>query len=414
MLGQAERIVGFTGAGVSTESGIPDFRSPGGVWTRYDPRNFEFDRYLTDPAVRRDSWAMRREFFAAEPVPNAAHRAFATWERGGVSPGVITQNIDGLHQAAGSATVHEVHGSARRVICLGPAAAAQGRGGPAGCGWQASHQWAFDRIDGGDPDPHCPECGGLVKSATVSFGQMLEPAVIDAAIGLARSADVLLTVGSSLQVYPAAALPLQAIEAGARLVIINDEPTDLDDYADVVLRGRAGQILDAIQRALGDGDGVSALGALESTAASTPAESTDGTDVSIGEYAFPGPLRDRLVAAILDGSKTSTTSLLGEYEHEGVPLPQVGDREVVVDSANEPVAITEITDVRVLPLSEIDHAHAVAEGEGFASVAQWRAGHEEFWHSQEYREAVGDSEFTVTDATLAVCVRMRVIRTLNT
>ena len=119
LLAASQRIVGFTGAGVSTESGIPDFRSPGGVWTRYDPRNFEFDRYVEDPDVRRLSWEMRREFFAAGARPNPAHHAFAALERAGRSPGVITQNIDGLHQDAGSQHVVELHGTAREVLCIG-------------------------------------------------------------------------------------------------------------------------------------------------------------------------------------------------------------------------------------------------------------------------------------------------------
>lgn len=240
LLSSAERIVAFTGAGASTESGIPDFRSPGGVWTRYDPRNFEFDRYLTDPTVRADSWAMRREFFANSPEPNPVHDAFAELERRGRCPGVITQNIDGLHQLAGSQRVVEIHGSARQVHCIGRAPR---HGFPEGCGWEEGHQWAFDQIDGGNPDPHCPRCDGLVKSATISFGQVLDEAVIAEATGLARSAELLVTVGSSLQVYPAAGLPLEALRAGARLVVINDEPTPLDDAADLVVRGRAGQIL---------------------------------------------------------------------------------------------------------------------------------------------------------------------------
>lgn len=404
----ADRIVGFTGAGVSTESGIPDFRSPGGVWTRYDPRNFEFDAYLRDPAVRRDSWAMRREFFAAAAAPNPAHLAFAQWERQGRCPGVITQNIDGLHQLAGSTHVVEVHGSARRVHCVGlPTEHAPGT--PNGCGWEAEHTWAFQRIDAGDLDPHCPECGAVVKSATISFGQVLDSAVIDAARGLARSADLLLVAGSSLQVFPAADLPLQAIEAGARLVILNDEPTDLDAHADLVVRGRAGEVLAAVA------DGAGAATQPSPRPASQTDTQTDAHDLPIGEYAFPGPLRDSLVAALADGSKTSTTSLLLEYEREGEPLPRVGDQELVVDSAQRPVLITEVEQVRILPLARVDLAHAVAEGEGYTSVAQWRTGHEQFWHSEQFRAEHADlgEDFTVTDATMAVCVRMRVVRHLR-
>jgi NAD-dependent deacetylase len=239
LLDRAGTVVGFTGAGVSTESGIPDFRSPGGVWTRYDPRNFEFDRYVADPAVRELSWEMRREFFATQASPNPAHRAFARLEAAGRSPGVVTQNIDGLHQDAGSARVVELHGTARRVMCLGHHPVSE----PDGCGWEEPHTWAFERLDAGERDPRCPACGGLVKSATVSFGQMLFPGVVDEALEMVAGADLLVVVGSSLQVYPAAALPLHALDHGARLVIVNDEPTPYDEAADLVVRGRAGAVL---------------------------------------------------------------------------------------------------------------------------------------------------------------------------
>lgn len=242
LIDEADRIVGFTGAGVSTESGIPDFRSAGGVWTRYDPATFEFSRFVSDPDVRARSWQMRREFFATGARPNPAHEAFAALEAEGRSPGVITQNIDGLHQEAGSTTVLELHGTARDVMCIGTRPE---HGTPAGCGWRADHDWAMAQLEAGTPDPRCPQCCGLVKSATISFGQVLEPDVIDAAIALARSADLFITAGSSLQVQPAASLPYQALEAGARLVIINDEPTPLDRLAELVVRGRAGQVLGA-------------------------------------------------------------------------------------------------------------------------------------------------------------------------
>jgi NAD-dependent deacetylase len=240
LLGESSSIVGFTGAGVSTESGIPDFRSPGGVWTRFDPRDFEFDRYVTDREVRTRSWEMRREFFAHPVSPNPAHRAFARLEEAGRSPGVVTQNIDGLHQDAGSKNVIELHGTARRVMCIGKQPF---YGAPDGCGWEMTHEWAMAQIDVGDPDPHCPVCGGLVKSATVSFGQQLFPGVVEAAEELVRSSDLLVVVGSSLQVYPAAALPMDAVQAGARLVIVNAEETPFDDMATLVVRGKAGEVL---------------------------------------------------------------------------------------------------------------------------------------------------------------------------
>ncbi len=249
LLRGAERIVAFTGAGVSTESGIPDFRSPGGVWTRYDPRNFEFDRYVDDPACRRLSWEMRREFFAAPVEPNPAHIALARLEQAGRCLGVITQNIDGLHQQAGSRHVVELHGTAREVMCIGHAPRF---GTPDGCGWRDAHTWAFERLDGGDPDPACPQCGGLVKSSTVSFGQMLFPGVVEEATRLARECDLLLAIGSSLQVYPAAGLPLEAVSNGASLAIVNAEPTPFDGHARVVAHGRAGELLGpAVQAVLG-------------------------------------------------------------------------------------------------------------------------------------------------------------------
>ena len=242
-LADARRVVAFTGAGVSTESGIPDFRSPGGVWTRYDPRDFTFDRYVSSSEVRSNSWAMRREFFAAQPQPNPAHRALARLEDEGPLTAVITQNIDGLHQAAGSGRVIELHGTAREVMCIGD----QPRAGiPDGCGFRAPTTWAFERIDDGDADPSCPECGGIVKSATVSFGQTLFPGVVEEALELATDADVLVAIGSSLQVYPAAGLPEAAKQSGASLAIVNDEPTPFDGLADVVVRGRAGEVLPAV------------------------------------------------------------------------------------------------------------------------------------------------------------------------
>ena len=240
LIRRSERIVAFTGAGISTESGIPDFRSPGGVWTRYDPRDFTFDRYVASAQVRANSWAMRREFFAQRVEPNAAHRALTRLAEAGRMLGVITQNIDGLHQLAGSPDVVEIHGSAREVICIGRSPR---QGMPAGCGFAAPYAWAFQRLDAGDDDPACPDCGGIVKSATISFGQVLTPGVVDAALAMVSSADLLLAVGSSLQVYPAADLPVAAIRSGAGLAIVNDEPTPLDDLADLVVRGRAGEVL---------------------------------------------------------------------------------------------------------------------------------------------------------------------------
>jgi NAD-dependent deacetylase len=248
LLTASERVVAFTGAGISTESGIPDFRSPGGVWTRYDPQDFTFGRYVDSAEVRARSWQMRRELLAETPAPNAGHRAIARLEDIGRSLGVITQNIDGLHQEAGSQHVVEVHGTAREVMCIGHAPS---RGTPDGCGFRAPLAWALDHVDGGEPDPHCPVCGGLVKSATVSFEQVLFADVVQDALTMAGQADLMVAVGSSLVVYPAAELPLVAVRNGARLVIVNDEPTPYDDLADLVVRGRAGQVLSEAVDSLG-------------------------------------------------------------------------------------------------------------------------------------------------------------------
>ncbi|HET6652521.1 MAG TPA: Sir2 family NAD-dependent protein deacetylase [Nocardioides sp.] len=240
LLARSERVVGFTGAGVSTESGIPDFRSPGGVWSRYDPSEFTFGRYAASPEVRARSWLMRREFFATPFEPNPAHHAFAALERAGRCLGVVTQNIDGLHQRAGSRTVVELHGTATEVMCIGHAPV---HGTPDGCGFHETHAWAMARVDAGDPDPACPSCGGIVKSATVSFEQVLFPGVVEAAYDLASRCDLMVAAGSSLQVYPAAGLPEVALGHGARLVIVNDEPTPLDSVATLVVRGKAGATL---------------------------------------------------------------------------------------------------------------------------------------------------------------------------
>ena len=240
LLGAAERVVAFTGAGVSTESGIPDFRSPGVLWTRYDPQEFTFGRFVASAEARARSWRMRRELLAGDHRPNAGHLALARLEAAGRSTGVVTQNIDGLHQLAGSRHVVEVHGTAREVGCIGHAPT---HGTPDGCGFRAPVGWAFERVDAGDPDPACPACGGLVKSATISFEQVLDADAVEAALVLVEGADLLLAVGSSLVVYPAAELPVVAVRSGARLVIVNAEPTSYDELADLVVRGRAGEVL---------------------------------------------------------------------------------------------------------------------------------------------------------------------------
>jgi NAD-dependent protein deacetylase/lipoamidase len=233
----AARIVALTGAGISTESGIPDFRGPRGVWTT-NPKAEKLSNihsYMSDPEVRRLSWQSRLDHPAWHAEPNAGHRALVDLERRGQLHALVTQNIDGLHQRAGSspAKVIEVHGTMRDVTCMA-------------CGWRGPMEPVLARVRAGEEDPPCDRCGGILKSATISFGQALVPDVIDRAMHAAEEADLLLAVGTSLQVYPVAgAVPL-AKARGARVVIVNAEPTPFDDIADAVLRDPIGSVLPAI------------------------------------------------------------------------------------------------------------------------------------------------------------------------
>jgi NAD-dependent deacetylase len=233
LLARSRRAVAFTGAGVSTASGVPDFRSPGGIWSRYRPVTIQEFRASAD--ARRRYWLYKKETYAdfAHARPNAAHAALASLEAEGRMLGVITQNIDGLHQEAGSRNVVELHGTNRRWECLGC-----GRTGPA-----AEVQ---ERLIAGEEAPTCRPCGGLLKAATISFGQALRPEVLEEAFALARQADLLLVLGSSLVVYPAAAIPETAAAQGAPMVIINREPTPLDGLAAVALRGEVERLLPAL------------------------------------------------------------------------------------------------------------------------------------------------------------------------
>lgn len=242
-LAAARAGVVFTGAGVSTGSGLPDFRSPGGLWSRYDPREMTFERYVTEPSVRAESWAMRREFLDANAQPNAAHHAVAALQSSGRVSTVVTQNIDGLHQAAGTTSVVELHGTAHTSTCIGVAP----RGGsPNGCGWNAPTTDLLATIDAGDPDPVCPVCGGMVKAATISFGQSMDTASVEASVEAVMTSDMLLVIGSSLQVWPAASLVPRAADRGIPIVIMNAEPTEFDDLATAVLRGPVEDILPTI------------------------------------------------------------------------------------------------------------------------------------------------------------------------
>jgi len=226
----AQRLVVFTGAGLSTESGIPDFRSPGGVWTKYQPVYFR--EFLHDPQARWDYWRQKSEAHAAFAAaqPNAGHNVLARWEDAGRLVAVITQNIDGLHQLAGQRTVWELHGTARVIGCLDCSARFPADGLVAD----------FLRTQ---QTPACEKCGGRLKHATISFGQNLDPDVLDAAARLAQTCDLFLALGSSLQVHPAASLPEVAKDCGARLAIINRDPTPLDARADAVWNAPLGEAL---------------------------------------------------------------------------------------------------------------------------------------------------------------------------
>jgi len=233
----AERVVVLTGAGISTESGIPDFRGPKGVWTRNPAaeKQSTIHHYLADAEVRRAAWRSRLDSPAWSAEPNAGHRALVELERRGILHALVTQNIDELHQRAGSSPdrVVEVHGSMRRVMCWE-------------CGRRAPMEEALARVRAGEDDPQCPQCGGIQKSDTISFGQALVPEVIDRALRAAGESDLLLAIGTTLQVQPVAGMVPIAARAGADIVIVNDQPTAMDAIADVVVRAQIGEVLAAI------------------------------------------------------------------------------------------------------------------------------------------------------------------------
>ncbi|RJP64480.1 MAG: NAD-dependent deacylase [Candidatus Abyssobacteria bacterium SURF_17] len=228
----ARKVVVFTGAGVSTESGIPDFRSPGGIWTKYQP--ILFQDFMSSEEMRRESWRRGKETYHlfADVEPNPAHRAVVELERLGKLDCVITQNIDNLHQKAGSSPdlVIELHGTAMYVLCME-------------CGKRWPRAEIQKWLEEGVEIPYCDECGGIMKSATVSFGQaMPEKETMEAQLRSQR-AEVFIVVGSSLVVYPAAHMPMVAKQSGAKLIIINLAETSFDMYADVLIRGKAGDVM---------------------------------------------------------------------------------------------------------------------------------------------------------------------------
>jgi NAD-dependent deacetylase len=232
MIAEAKIIVPFTGAGISTETGIPDFRSPGGLWTRNRP--IPFDEFVASQDARDEAWrrrfAMDATFAAAKP--GRGHRALASLYRSGKVPAVITQNIDNLHQASGfaEADVIELHGNTTYARCIG-------------CDTTYDLAWVKQRFDPEGQAPDCTACGAPVKAATISFGQAMPEAPMQRATELSSRCDLFIAIGSSLVVWPAAGFPLLAKNAGARLVIINNEPTEQDDDADLVIHHDIGETL---------------------------------------------------------------------------------------------------------------------------------------------------------------------------
>jgi NAD-dependent deacetylase len=234
LVDESEVIVPFTGAGISTECGIPDFRSPGGIWTKLKP--IQFDDFVASQEMRDESWrrrfAMEAEFTNARP--GRGHQALASFYRGGRSPGVITQNIDNLHQMSGIAAEHvvELHGNTTYATCLD-------------CGRRYDLPWVKARFEAaGGRAPECADCSGAIKTATISFGQAMPEAEMRRAEAMTLQCDLFFAIGSSLVVWPAAGFPLMAKRNGARLVIINREPTDFDDLADLVIRHDIGAVLE--------------------------------------------------------------------------------------------------------------------------------------------------------------------------
>jgi NAD-dependent deacetylase len=236
LIGARQPCVVLTGAGVSTESGIPDFRSASGLWARYDPMEYaSIDAFRRDPVKVWDFYGRRLELLAGAR-PNAAHEALAALEQDGLIRAIVTQNVDRLHELAGSREVVEVHGSIRTASCLT-------------CGETASFDEVRRQLENA-PAPRCSLCGDVLKPDVVMFGELLPAAAIERATQLARIARLLLVVGSSLAVYPVDALPNGTLRTGGQLAIVNAEPTPFDDRAEVVIHASAGETLSAVRRHL--------------------------------------------------------------------------------------------------------------------------------------------------------------------
>jgi NAD-dependent deacetylase len=233
---ESRRLVVFTGAGISTESGIPDFRGPAGLWTRFDPDDFTIDKFLNNPDSRRKQWYIFREgLLSNKALPNAAHIAIAELYLMGRLDCVITQNIDNLHQKAGvpDDKVFELHGNMRWAICLD-------------CGRRFSFEEIRSRLDSGEDIPDCPSCRGTLKPDIVMFGEQLPYHVVEEASLRSRAADLFIVIGSTLVVYPAAYMPAYAVTSGAKLVIINLGDTPMDREATVLISAKAGDTMTAI------------------------------------------------------------------------------------------------------------------------------------------------------------------------
>jgi NAD-dependent deacetylase len=233
---ESQKVIVFSGAGISTESGIPDFRSPGGIWSRYDPEDFTIQKFLSSPAARKTIWKMSIEGgLLTEAEPNLAHYAIAELHQLGKLDCVITQNIDSLHQKAGipENKVFELHGNMGWVVCLS-------------CRRRFPMPDVLQKIKEGVEVPDCPDCQGILKPDAVFFGEALPQETLQEAIRRAQNCDLLIVIGSTLVVYPAAYIPTYAGEAGAKLAIVNLTPTPFDHYAAVVIRGKAGEIMSKV------------------------------------------------------------------------------------------------------------------------------------------------------------------------
>ena len=235
LIKEAEKILVFSGAGLSTESGIPDFRSPGGVWSKYDPSDFYFEKIISDEKARVKYWQMSTEFYQTmkDAVPNRAHLAIKALEDTGKLLAIVTQNIDWLHHRAGNSSdkIIEIHGTAFSVSCLS-------------CGKRYERDDIQERIKSGVKVPYCDDCSGILKPDTISFGQAMPEDKMAQAITHARECDLCIVLGSSLVVYPAASVPVSAVESGAKLMIINRDETQLDSMAELVVN-------ESVSKALG-------------------------------------------------------------------------------------------------------------------------------------------------------------------